>query len=336
MFDPTLPPPPRPTEEWMRTRRDHLVAEVTRRRRVTASGRITALGGGLVAASAAATIALATGPTAAQAFGGWASTPTTATATQLTAAHHRCAGVGKGGTLVLTDTRGPYTVEVYTHATSGADEEWMCITGPSLVASTFTTVEPSGVAKVAAGRIGSYRQLGLDRGRSPYELAVGRVGAGVKAVALVLPDGKTVTATVDHGYFAAWWPGGDGTPGTARVTTAGGTTTQHLTWVTRGSAKGCLVPPLRVGQKVSGTGRVTFHAAGHGILPSGAPVRIPGNRPPKLPAIARAFASGGKEIKGVPLKRPARLACAPAPTSSSSTPGSGAPASFPPSLLPGD
>lgn len=316
MFDPTLPPPPRPTDEWMRTRRDHLVAEVTRRRRVSLSGRITALGGGFVAASAAASIALATGPTAAQAFGGWASAPTTASAAQLTSAHNRCAGVGKGGTLVLTDTRGPYTVELFTHATSGANEEWMCITGPSFVASTFTTVQPSAVAKVAAGQIGNYRQLLLDRGHSPYQLSVGRVGAGVTAVAFVLPDGKAVTATVEHGYFAAWWPGGEGTPSTARVTTASGTTTQHLTWLTPTPKhpKACLVrpPTLKVGQilgnKGSRMGPIHLPLQGRAAPKALAPLKI---NPSKLPPIARTYATGGKEVGGVPVKVPHRLACAP-------------------------
>ncbi len=34
----------------------------------------------------------------------------------------------------------------------------------------------------------------------------GRVGAGVTGVELTLAGGRTVTASVGHGWLLAWWP----------------------------------------------------------------------------------------------------------------------------------
>jgi hypothetical protein len=39
------------------------------------------------------------------------------------------------------------------------------------------------------------------------QVALGRVGAGVTAVTLVLTDGTSVQATVADGLYIAWWPG---------------------------------------------------------------------------------------------------------------------------------
>ncbi|MFG1996329.1 hypothetical protein ACGFJ7_40765 [Actinoplanes sp. NPDC048988] len=44
-------------------------------------------------------------------------------------------------------------------------------------------------------------------GRGRYALASGQVGSGVTGVDVVLPDGRSVQATVGNGWWAAWWPG---------------------------------------------------------------------------------------------------------------------------------
>ena len=59
--------------------------------------------------------------------------------------------------------------------------------------------------------------------------AWGGAGTDVKSVVLHV-DGRTVTATVDHGFWTAWWPGAT-VPGTitaAVTTTAGATSTTTL------------------------------------------------------------------------------------------------------------
>jgi hypothetical protein len=53
--------------------------------------------------------------------------------------------------------------------------------------------------------------------------AFGRAGRDVSAVTFKFADGKTVRATVEHGWYFAWWPWAS-SPLTARVVTPSGTT----------------------------------------------------------------------------------------------------------------
>jgi hypothetical protein len=62
---------------------------------------------------------------------------------------------------------------------------------------------------------------------SAYSFVEGRAGSGVTAATLVLDDGTRVQATLQNGWFVAWWPG-DHSARSALVTTSAGTTTQTL------------------------------------------------------------------------------------------------------------
>jgi RNA polymerase sigma factor (sigma-70 family) len=57
---------------------------------------------------------------------------------------------------------------------------------------------------------------------------IARAGSGVRAARLTLDDGLAITATVEHGWAVAWWPGPHHVAA-ARLTTATGTRTQTFT-----------------------------------------------------------------------------------------------------------
>jgi hypothetical protein len=55
----------------------------------------------------------------------------------------------------------------------------------------------------------------------------GHAGQDVTGATLMLDDGQVIKATIENGWFTAWWPGThDATD--AIVTTASGTTSEHL------------------------------------------------------------------------------------------------------------
>jgi flavin reductase (DIM6/NTAB) family NADH-FMN oxidoreductase RutF len=45
-----------------------------------------------------------------------------------------------------------------------------------------------------------------NEGSRHFPQLVGRTGAGVSGVTLLLADGRRVTATCANGWFLAWWP----------------------------------------------------------------------------------------------------------------------------------
>ena len=57
--------------------------------------------------------------------------------------------------------------------------------------------------------------------------AFGRTGTAVTGVTLRFPNGKHVKATVENGWYFAWWPWA-GSPISARVATTSGQTTMPL------------------------------------------------------------------------------------------------------------
>ncbi len=164
---------------------------------------------------------------ASPAFAGWSPTPTPPTGNQVAQADSSCQQQlanrpavlpVTGGAPVLTDIRGPYTVAIYTTATSSTT----CFTGP-----TFTSISGSqGAASLpAAGKI-DFSTAGLTaRDASPYTLVDGRTGSGVTGVSLLLDNGQHVQATLANGWYEAWWPG-SARAVSAAVTTPGGTATQ--------------------------------------------------------------------------------------------------------------
>jgi len=185
-----------------------------RRRRIRRLPAIGALGATGIAAAVAAVVTL--GSSAAPAFAGWQPTPTTPASGQLAQAVQAC---GQDlGSPVLTDSRGPYTAEIYANSTTSA----VCLSGNGVSMSSSSTSVAS--SSVAAGQI----QLGgggmRDSAGNALTLVDGRAGAGVTAVTIDRSDGSSVQATVANGWYLAWWPGTVSATN-AEISTASGTST---------------------------------------------------------------------------------------------------------------
>ena len=128
-----------------------------------------------------------------------------------------------GWHLVLVDTRGPYTMILFTAAHGAA--ELSCFSGRQLASlgGSFATHPPPSVpaGHVSIVSSGSTTTPPAE-GSHHFSQVVGRTGPGVTGVTLTLRSGTRVTATLANGWFLAWWPGTQ--RGTATdVTTAKGT-----------------------------------------------------------------------------------------------------------------
>jgi hypothetical protein len=192
-------------------------------RTLPAIGAISATG---VAATVATLAAL--GSSAAPAFAGWQSSPTTPAAG---APSVQACGQDLGSP-VLTDSRGPYTASIYANSTTTD----VCLSGSGVsMSSKSTTAAP---ISVAAGQI-QFRGGGMrDSAGNALTLIDGPAGAGVTAVTITLSDGSYVQATVTGGWYLAWWPG-PVTATNAKVTTAAGTNTVTVPSAPALSAPNC-------------------------------------------------------------------------------------------------
>jgi hypothetical protein len=234
-----------------------------------AAGALTA-----AAVAGAAVWVVAFSSQTSSAFAGWTATPTAGSPGQVSAAEAACRqrltsaappGAQTGGDLppaggpdlsklqpVLTDTRGPFTWAIF----SGGNANASCISGPS-----FTMASVSGGVAVTAvpGRVAlsSSSQAQTSSGAA-YSFAEGRTGDGVTAATLVLDNGKHVQATLENGWFVAWWPGHE-SASSALVTTSAGTTTQALP---AHAGPACPTAP-KPGRGLTTCNSVT-HAGGHG------------------------------------------------------------------------
>jgi hypothetical protein len=261
-----------------------------------------AVGGVTVAAATGAAVWLfALSPQTPSAFAGWTATPGTAAPGQVSGAESKCqdrvaslptgpasangsAPTGSAPSLgqlqpVLADTRGPFTWVIL--ANSDVSSYASCITGPSL-----TAVSANGSSTPLSASAGQVKLSLSSETRTPggdsYSFAEGRAGSGVTAATLVLADGTDVQATLQNGWFAAWWPS-DQTVSSALVTTASGTSTEQLPTAAGGA---CPQPPsashgaVSCTSQSSGAGQAE-HASGWGAgsvqSGSGGSVATPGS-----------------------------------------------------------
>ena len=200
------------------------VARVDYRPRTRRLRPPVALGATALAAAAAGAVALivSLGAGTSSAFAGWTPTPTKAPPAQLAAAAAGCAGSPTADApLKLTDTRGPFTFSIYADSQSSAT----CIKGPSNTAvhasgSSSPVRVPDDRILLTPAHVGSYQG-------PAFSLIDGRTGAGVSGVTLILADGTTVQATVDNGWYLAWWPGAEQVT-SARLSTSAGVVMQNV------------------------------------------------------------------------------------------------------------
>lgn len=184
---------------------------------------------GIAALAAAGGAALALLGSAAPAFAGWSPTPTAPATGELAAATARCrtSMPDSGLPLKLSDTRGPYTFEVF--ATDRTRDT--CLTGRSVL-HTDGISAAAPVTAPADQLMLEGDHATIDEGGA-YSIAEGRAGAGVTGATFTLDDGSRVQATVQNGWFVAWWPSAH-TVRSATLTSTGGTRTQ--TFVAPGGA----------------------------------------------------------------------------------------------------
>jgi hypothetical protein len=125
---------------------------------------------------------------------------------------------------VLSDTRGPFTFLIYANPAGTASAA--CFDAPGFTSLNETAAIGS-ATPVATDGVSVVRQSQATSQGNGYTFIEGQVGSGVSQVTLDLKDGSTVQATIQNGWFAAWWPGSaDATA--ASLTTPSGTTTATL------------------------------------------------------------------------------------------------------------
>jgi hypothetical protein len=181
---------------------------------------LTALTGGTALAGATGA-AIALLGSASPAFAGWSPTPTAPAPGELQQAMANCQSQlpFKDLPLQLSDTRGPFTFAIYANAQTSN----ICITGPSF--TSVSGVTASAPVAVPADQLELTTDHATARGGSAFSFSDGRAGKNVTGATLTLDDGTQVQATVQNGWFVAWWPGSSEVS-SATLTTTDGTKTQ--------------------------------------------------------------------------------------------------------------
>lgn len=194
----------------------------------------------LAAAAAAATVVISVAalPSPQARAAGWLARPTAAAGAARAALETDCqARMDSGADGVLVEARGRSNLTVL-------GDTSMCLnaTGPGIPFELITggrsllpaaDPAPDQVQVVQAGSLGS---VSVARpGEGPGEAApsggymgvIGRVGANVTGIVIHAADQPDITASIQNGWFAAWWPSiQDATSMT--VTTAAGSHSQSL------------------------------------------------------------------------------------------------------------
>jgi hypothetical protein len=207
-------------------------------------------GAAAVAAAVMAVSLVGLGTDTPRAFAGWSATPSIQSADHVRQVQRACSSllptsagnehrqktasgtyrpwpmprIAAGGWhVVVVDTRGPYTMILFTAAHGAA--ELSCFSGlkPVSLGGSFATHPPP---PVTAGHVSIISSGSTTtppaEGSQHFSLVVGRTGPGVTGVSLTLRSGTHVAASLANGWFLAWWPGTQ--RGTATdVTTSRGT-----------------------------------------------------------------------------------------------------------------
>jgi hypothetical protein len=257
-----------------------------RRRRVPAFATFGAVGATITAAIAAAVVLLLSGTPVA--FAGWTATPTPPTAGALVAARAACGGMSAGDVLAA-EARGPYTALTFTRDDKRwqciVTGSHVVLKVSTRYPTQAYASAPAGKVMLpvitqqafgnATGRIrilnNRYQQVASDApdpqavkranellseiaaaesGPDTLSAAVGIAGPGVRAVSFVLADGDRIHATVNNGWYVAWWPG---------ATDPGGATTARIAVTTASGTRSSVVPAppkLDVGYRVPAPGCV--------------------------------------------------------------------------------
>lgn len=186
----------------------------------------TALTGGIVAAI----LMLSSGASVAE---GWTAVPSTPSPASVAAATAACNWVNDRngppvltGTPVLTDGRGSYTAAIYVNGHVAN----ICISTGQHTATGIGMDDMSLLFDAAPGpdQLGDFSGDGGSAAGFPgtpgsttsnqEEDVSGLAGSDISAVTFKFADASTVQATVENGWYFAWWPG-NSWPTSVRVTT---------------------------------------------------------------------------------------------------------------------
>lgn len=224
-------------ERELRLRTFDYRSHTTRRRSLWAAMGTggTALTGGVVAAI----LMLSSGASVAE---GWTAVPSTPSSAAMAAATAACnwAHDASGppvltGTPVLAEERGSYTAALYVDGQAA----YICISSGQHTATSLAMDRTSLFFDAAPGpdQLGDPAGFGGGAPRFPGSAtsgapgsernASGLAGSDVSAVAFDFADGSTVEATVQNGWYFAWWPG-DNWPTSVQVTTSSATLTSPM------------------------------------------------------------------------------------------------------------
>jgi hypothetical protein len=205
-----------------------------------------ALGGAVALGAAIAVVIVLLSSGAAPALAGWTPVPTTPAPAALAAVTKACRAVSgpllrraMTGKLVLTDQRGRFIAELYT---AGIDSG-VCISGgrrndtsgggDALLLGFYAAPGPDQLGMPDNGGGGT-------PGFGAYSLvrhAFGLAGRNVRAVSFRFAGGSVVHATVEHGWYFAWWPNMN-YPISVRVRTTSGTIRSPM-MPSGGQGRGC-------------------------------------------------------------------------------------------------
>ncbi len=192
---------------------------------------------GTVALTAVAAVLLTVGGSPPAAFAGWSPVPKALTSAQLGAVAHSIrehwapACSGPGGSIVLADVRGPHTFSLYvTDPNSGERLVTICLNGvENGSGGSLLTPVASARTRFVLHEYGTINQHpGV---LSPFIFTeVGRAGADVRSITMLLNTGTKVQATVAHGWYLVWWPAKEGYSTKLIITTSSSNATADKTY----------------------------------------------------------------------------------------------------------
>lgn len=200
-MNPTVPPHvPSLSDESVSRRAEELAGEFARQRRVSVARRRASGTVAVIALLSGVLLSVFGGATAPSASAGWTPIPGAPTPAQLRTAFGDCPAKSLiSHEPLVQDERGGFTMLVFVaHGRSS-----MCIAGPgaTLIGLGQGLPPAPGPYSIAIGAGGTE---GLSGHRSGF--LTGRAGSQVISVVLTLENGERVTATTEHGWYAAWWP----------------------------------------------------------------------------------------------------------------------------------
>jgi len=239
-----------------------------RRTRLRLFTKIAAAGGLITAGGVTAVLALASGTP--EAFAGWTATPARVSEPSLASARQTC-GIAPSTPVLAAESRGPFVSIVFvrgndpwqciTRGSTALMQEttqyparlYQAVPAGKITAPSLAMQAYGGAAKRRIAALTRAEDLLFRRNEAGAETAklddqieavktgpealislTGTAARDVTAVRFVLADGKTVSATVQGGWYEAWWPGSS-KPGGAdavrvEVTTHSGTRSAKIAY----------------------------------------------------------------------------------------------------------